>query len=170
MSAPEIARPTVPEGYGVTESGPYLEWATVEDRLKEATEYWLATTRPDGRPHVVPRWGVWLDDRFWYDGSPETRHARNAEANPACTLHLESGTTVTIVEGISTIPEPIRGELGERLAAEYARKYGAMGYAPAPDAWSDEIAGGMRTLSPQKAIAWSKFPDDMTRFVFGSTT
>jgi len=91
-----VDRPIVPDGYGVTEEGPYLEWADVEDWLAEATEYWLASTWPDGRPHVVPRWGVWLDERFWYDGSPETRHARNLSINPACALHLESGTTVTI--------------------------------------------------------------------------
>jgi hypothetical protein len=107
-----------------------------------------------------------MDDRFWYDGSPETRHARNLTTNPACALHLESGTTVTIVEGSSMPSSPIRGDLGERLSAEYGRKYGRLGYAPGPDAWSDEVAGGMSVLTPEKAIAWSKFPDDMTRYVF----
>ena len=103
----------------------------------------MATTRPDGRPHVVPRWGVWLDERFWYDGSPMTRHARNIASNPSCALHLESGTTVTIIEGTSRPSEPIQGELGQRLAAEYSRKYERLGYAPAADAWSGEDAGGM---------------------------
>jgi hypothetical protein len=159
-------RPLVPDGYGVQETGPFLEWADVEDWLVESTEYWLASTRPHGRPHVVPRWGVWLDERFWYDGSPATRHARNLEVNPACALHLESGTTVTIVEGRSHRSDPIVGALGERLAAEYARKYQKLGYAPTADAWSDEEAGGMRVLTPEKAIAWSQFPSDMTRYVF----
>jgi hypothetical protein len=166
MSARILGRPQVPDGYGVTEDGPYLPWTDVEDWLVEATEYWLATTRPDGRPHVVPRWGVWLDGRFWYDGSPETRHARNLASNPACALHLESGTTVTIVEGHSVRSDPIREELGERLSAEYGRKYKRLGYAPEPGAWSDDAAGGMCVLTPEKALAWSKFPDDMTRYVF----
>ena len=161
-----VDRPIVPDGYGVTEEGPYLEWADVEDWLAEATEYWLASTWPDGRPHVVPRWGVWLDERFWYDGSPETRHARNLSINPACALHLESGTTVTIVEGASRSSQPIIGTLGERLAVEYSRKYEKLGYAPAADAWSGEHAGGMRVLTPEKAIAWTQFPADMTRYVF----
>jgi len=159
-------RPEVPDGYGVKEDGPFLEWVSVEDWLIEATEYWLASTRPDGRPHVVPRWGVWLDERFWYDGSPMTRHARNIVANPACALHLESGTTVTIIEGTSRPSEPILGELGERLAAEYARKYERLGYAPAADAWSGDDSGGMCLLTPAKGIAWSQFPTDMTRYVF----
>jgi hypothetical protein len=73
---------------------------------------------------------------------------------------------VTIVEGISQASRPIVGDLGERLAAEYSRKYKDQGYAPTPDAWSDEVAGGMRVLTPNKAIAWSQFPTDLTRFAF----
>ena len=166
MSVRIDGRPDMPEGYGVKDEGPYLPWADVEDWLVEATEYWMATTRPDGRPHVVPRWGVWLDDRFWYDGSPMTRHARNIASNPACALHLESGTTVTIIEGTSRPSEPIRGELGERLASEYVRKYERLGYAPAADAWSGDDSGGMCLLTPEKGIAWSQFPNDLTRYVF----
>ncbi len=162
-----IGRPELPDGYGVQEDGPFLDWNVVEGWLTDSNEYWLASTRPDGRPHVVPRWGVWLDNVFWYDGSPATRHTRNVEQNPACALHLESGwTTVTIVEGTSQRSEPILGDLGERLAAEYVRKYKTHGYAPEPDAWSNEMAGGMRILRPEKAIAWSQFPTDMTRFGF----
>ena len=118
MSVRIDGRPDVPEGYGVKDEGPFLQWADVEDWLVEATEYWMATTRPDGRPHVVPRWGVWLDDRFWYDGSPMTRHARNIASNPACALHLESGTTVTIIEGTS---RPFRADPGRARGASRLR-------------------------------------------------
>jgi Pyridoxamine 5'-phosphate oxidase len=164
------SRPQMPEGYGVDTATIYEDWPTVEERLREATEYWLATTRADGRPHVIPRWGIWLDGRLWYDGSPQTLHARNLALNPACALHLESGSTVTIVEGSSLASSPVAGELGERVSAEYRRKYEARGYAPGPDSWSDEIAGGMRILTPVKALAWSKFPDDLTRFDFEAPT
>ncbi|HET9518589.1 MAG TPA: pyridoxamine 5'-phosphate oxidase family protein, partial [Actinoplanes sp.] len=90
---PSRDRPTMPAGYGLptTEDG-LLAWPAVAAKLVSATAYWLATVRPDGTPHVVPRWGVWLDNRFWYDGAPTTRHARNLAGNPACVLHLESGT------------------------------------------------------------------------------
>lgn len=165
MTPPNIDRPEMPSGYGVEQATRYLEWPEVGARLTDSLNYWLATTRPDGRPHVVPRWGVWLDDAFWYDGSPETFHVKNLEHNPVCALHLESGTEVTIVEGRSIRPEPIVGELGERLAAEYGRKYGTQ-YSPEPDAWSDEIAGGMRTIAPDRVLAWTDFPKDLTRFTF----
>lgn len=156
----------MPAGYGVSEGNPYLEWSDVEARLVEGVNYWMATTRPDGRPHVVPRWGVWVDGRFWYDGSPDTRHARNAAVNPYCALHLEDGLAVTIVEGVTFPSDPITGSKGRRLSDEYMRKYRSMGYAPGPGAWSGPDAGGLRVFTPKLAIAWSEFSLDPTRFRF----
>lgn len=163
---PMVDRPLIPEGYGVRSDGPLLDWAVVESRLIEASHYWVATTSADGGPHAVPRWGVWLDGRFWYDGSPRTKHARNLQIDPRCTLHLEEGAAATIVEGLSVASSPISVALGERLSVEFTRKYRNLGYAPAPDAWSDGDAGGMRVLTPAKAMAWSEFPTDVTRFRF----
>lgn len=165
MTEPKRDRPKIPDGYGVDQADRYVSWDDVETNLRESLHYWLSTTRPNGRPHVVPRWGVWLDGRFWYDGSPETLHVRNLDQNPECVLHLESGQEAIIVEGTSLRADPIDGELGEWLAAEYGRKYGS-DYTPPPDAWSDEIAGGMRTIAPQKVMAWTEFPKDLTRFTF----
>lgn len=166
MSVRATGRPEMPDGYGVVESGPMLDWETVETRLVDSVHYWLSTTRPDGRPHVVPRWGVWVDEQFFYDGSPQTRHARNLAVNPNCALHLEDGIAVTILEGISTVPDPVTGELAERMSAEFIRKYENLGYAPGPDSWSGEGAGGLHVFVPRTAIAWSQFPTDLTRFAF----
>lgn len=149
--------------------GDPLTWDQVENRLVGSVHYWLASTYPDGRPHVVPRWGVWFDDAFWYDGSPKTRHAINLSKNPHCSLHLESGSEVTILEGISNASNPIVGALGEHLSEKFRLKYEELGYAPESDAWSDDIAGGLRVLTPTKVIAWSTFPTDVTRFTFEAT-
>ncbi|RKS75616.1 pyridoxamine 5'-phosphate oxidase [Motilibacter peucedani] len=156
----------MPEGYGLpgTTDG-LLDWAQVEARLVAATHYWLASVRPDGRPHVVPRWGVWVDGRFWYDGAPTTVHARNLTGNPACTLHLESGAEAVIVEGTSSPARADADPLGARLAEAFA-KYAAMGYSPGPDSWSGEDGGGLRVLVPRRALAWFSFPADATRFSF----
>jgi hypothetical protein len=162
-----VDRPRMPEGYGVPEGTEGIRsWREVESQLIESLHFWLSSTRPDGRPHVVPRWGVWLDGRFWYDGSPDTIHARNVRANPACSLNLESGADVVIVEGTSRPSAPIEGELGVRLSDAFVRKYGIRGYAPEPDAWSGAEAGGMYVLTPSKAMAWRDFPVDVTRFRF----
>lgn len=165
MSQPRRDRPEMPDGYGVETADEFVSWETIEANLRDSLHYWLSTTRRDGGPHVVPRWGVWLDGRFWYDGSPETLHVRNLQRDPRCVLHLESGERAIIVEGHSLRAEPIRGELGEQLSAEFTRKYGPE-YTPEPDAWSDEIAGGMRTIAPLKVLAWTRFPKDLTRYIF----
>lgn len=112
---PRVTRPTFPEGYGLPEASEgLLEWAEVEARLRDALHYWMCSVRPDGRPHSVPRWGVWLDGRFYYDGSPTTVHARNVERNPAVTVTLESGAEVVIVEGVSHAARADPDALGAR--------------------------------------------------------
>jgi hypothetical protein len=165
-SAPVADRPVLPGGYGVptTISG-LLPWSAVEQRLVAALHYWLATVRPDGTPHVVPRWGVWLDGRFWYEGAPTTRHARNLATNPACSLHLESGTEAVIVEGSSVPTRADADGLGVRLAGAF-EKYHDYGYSPGADSWSGEGGGGLCVLTPRRALAWFSFPKDCTRFRF----
>jgi hypothetical protein len=163
---PHAGRPTFPEGYGLpTSTDGLLTWGQVEERLVPATHYWLASTRPDGRPHVVPRWGVWVDGRFWYDGAPSTVHAQNLERNPACALHLESGAEAVIVEGESRAARADAEGLGARIAAAFA-KYHDLGYSPGADAWSGEDGGGLRVLVPHRELAWFSFPKDATRFTF----
>jgi len=164
--APHADRPTFPQGYGLpSTSEGLLAWPAVEERLISARAYWLATVRPDGRPHVVPRWGVWVEGRFWYDGDPTTRHAQNLVANPACALHLESGTEVVVVEGTSTPARAPVATLGARLAEAFG-KYHDLGYRPEAGAWDGPDGGGLRVLVPRRALAWFSFPGDATRFRF----
>ena len=164
---PSRDRPVMPDGYGVPvgDEG-LLDWSQVEERLVASDQYWMATTRPDGRPHVVPRWGVWVDGRLYYDGAPTTVHARNLAGNPACTLHLEDGWKAVVVDGSSAPATPPGPLLGARLSAAFAAKYAARGYEPAADAWEGPGAGGLSVFTPTKAVAWFDFPNDVTRFRF----
>ena len=164
---PSSDRPRMPDGYGVPDHHEGLvDWADVEERLERAPVYWMATTRPDGRPHVVPRWGVWIDRRFWYDGSPDTVHVRNLTQNPACALHLEDGTQAVIVEGMAAPSEPPTPDLAISLSDAFKAKYAELGYSPEPDAWSRGDAGGLVVFRPHKAMAWFDFPGDVSRFTF----
>lgn len=167
LPRPSRDRPQMPEGYGVPASSDgLLDWSDVEARLVAAPQYWMATSRTDGRPHVVPRWGVWVDGRLWYDGAPTTVHARNLAHNSACTLHLEDGWQAVIVDGASQPAAPPGLELGARLAAAFADKYADRGYKPEPDAWEGPAAGGLVVFTSTKALAWFDFPNDVTRFRF----
>ena len=167
MRRPVRDRPKFPDGYGVpkTDQG-VLEWSAVEERLEESSNYWMATTRTDGRPHVVPRWGVWMDGLLWYDGATDTVHVQNLAANSACVLHLEDGRRAVMVEGKSEAADPPGLELGCRLAAKFSSKYSELGYAPKPDSWEGTDSGGLRVFTPLKAMAWFDFPTDVTRFRF----
>lgn len=166
MTAPTSSRPTLPDGYGLPETTDgLLDWAAVEERLVASLHYWLSSVRPDGTPHTVPRWGVWVDGRFWYDGAPTTRHARNVQQNPAVTLTLEDGKEAVIVEGTSEATRADADDLGPRLSAAFA-KYHDQGYEPAADAWAGEDGGGLRVVTPRRALAWFSFPTDCTRFRF----
>jgi nitroimidazol reductase NimA-like FMN-containing flavoprotein (pyridoxamine 5'-phosphate oxidase superfamily) len=159
-------RPKFPAGYGLPDSTEgLLDWSAVEVRLIAAEHYWLATVRPDGRPHVVPRWGVWLDSRLYYDGAPTTRHARNLSVNPACTLNLEDGKQSVILEGVSEESRADADDLGARLAESFS-KYHKDGYEPTADSWAGEYGGGLRVFTPHVAMAWFHFPTDATRFRF----
>lgn len=167
MSPISSDRPRVPAGYGVPgDDEGVLEWSAVESRLKASLHYWMATTRPDGRPHVVPRWGVWMDGRFWYDGAVDTIHVRNLNHNTACVLHLEDGRQAVMLEGRSEVADPPGLEAGGRLAAGFSSKYAQLGYSPKPDSWEGVDAGGLRVFTPNKAMAWFDFPTDVTRFKF----
>jgi Pyridoxamine 5'-phosphate oxidase len=97
LAAPTAAPPVL---FGApAPSGELLPWSWAEQRLVAARNYWIATTRPDGRPHCRPVWGVWLPDGFWFSTGSVARH--NLVANPQITVHLESGDQVVIVEGVA---------------------------------------------------------------------
>lgn len=168
----ERDRPDLPDGYlppevlARPEGEGLLDWRDVDERLRESKHYWMSSTRPDGRPHVVPRWGAWIDGSLYYDGSPETVHARNLRANPACSLHIGDGAEAIIIEGTAQASEPLAADQGQPVADEIGRKYGADGYTPEPDAWSGTDAGGLVVFTPNKGLAWYDFPNDLTRFRF----
>ena len=112
---------TIPAVYGKPKK--VLDWNTVYGRLDQAERYWLATTRPDGRPHVVPVDGVWLDGIWYFGGHPDTIHQRNLQTNRKIAIHLEDAMAVVIVEGDA---EWIKQSAGaaKRLAETSNAKYG----------------------------------------------
>ena len=91
-------------GYGILPAGEgsgLMAWAEAERRLTVSHDYWCATVRPDGAPHVMPVWGVWLDGRLWFSSSLRSRKARNLAADPRCTLTTDDARDPVVVEGIA---------------------------------------------------------------------
>jgi hypothetical protein len=61
MEIPRVSRPCRP-GQGIsgpTEGSGLLHWSRAAERLSTARNYRVATVWPDGRPHVMPVWGMW---------------------------------------------------------------------------------------------------------------
>lgn len=145
------SRPNIQKDYGIPESEEgMLSWDFVTDRLAAARNYWVSTTRPDGRPHATPSWAVWLDGTLYFGGGRQTRKARNMAANPAVVVHLESGDEVVILEGV--VEEITDPALQERIDDAYEAKYGMRHGTPV---WA---------LRVEQAFAWSGYPTTVTRW------
>ena len=149
-------RLTLPPEYGAPAKT--LAWADVEARLVAASHVWLATVRPDGRPHTVPVDAVWLDGEVWFGGSAETVKHRNLLADDRATLHLPEAKSAVILEGRCQLVTPDQPTV-QRLIAVSREKYG---YSPPADAY----AGGVWRFRPSKVMAWTSLPVDATRFRF----
>jgi len=162
MNTPKISRPNFPKGY-TDNPASYVDWEWVATQLTESKNYWLCSVRPDGRPHVVPRWGAFIDGKFYYDGSPETRHAQNIIENPNVSLHLESGSQVVIMDGNSKPADKPDPEFAKILAKAIGGKYGDQGYSPQPNQWDE---GGLYVFTPRQCIAWTVFYENPTKFIF----
>src|SRR5262249_13140912 len=82
-TGPKASRPHMP-GYGVPKDKKgLLPWSHVTERMAEAQNYWICTVSPGRRPHATPVWGVWLDDRLYFGGGPQTRRRPNLGGDPA---------------------------------------------------------------------------------------
>jgi hypothetical protein len=115
----ETGRPDIP-GYGIHPDGEgILPWSFVDKRMSSARNYWVSTTRSDGRPHAAPVWGVWLDGAFYFGTGSASRKARNLAKSPNVVVHLESGDEVVIFEGgAEEVADPAL------LDAAFRAKYG----------------------------------------------
>src|SRR5881396_3397972 len=70
---PKATRPNIP-GYGLpkTKKG-LLSWRWAEDRLRKSRQYWIATTGPEGRPHVMVVWALWLNGSLYFSTGSKSR-------------------------------------------------------------------------------------------------
>ena len=96
-------------------------WAQAQRRLAEGQWYWLATVRPDGRPHVMPVLSVWLDGALYFVAGEASRKARNLARDPRCVVTVATEDAHPVVEGEAA---QVRDEARlNEVAAVYASKY-----------------------------------------------
>ena len=110
-------------------------------RLRASASYWLATTRPDGRPHAAPVWGVLAGGEFWFGTAGQK--ARNLRHTPYAVVHGESADDVAILEG--PVERRPLSDAPEDVAAAFRAKY------------ADPLTGGPFELAgaaPPDGEAW----------------
>jgi hypothetical protein len=75
-AAPRTERPQIRD-YGISKSRTgLLPWKWAVKKLSESREYWMVTVRPDGRPHAMIVWGLWVDGAFWFGTGSKTHGNR----------------------------------------------------------------------------------------------
>ncbi len=79
-----------------------LPWVDARRQLEAAKTYWLASVRPDGRPHVAPVWGVWLDDVLLFSTAETSRKGRNLADNQQCAVSVQGDGLDLVVEGVAS--------------------------------------------------------------------
>ncbi len=97
-------------------------WSWAHERLEKSHNYWIATSRSNGQPHLMLVWGVWWQDAFWFSTGPRTRKAKNLAGNPSCAVGTEGADEAVILEG--TAQAVSDRTVWKQLIEIYNRKYG----------------------------------------------
>jgi hypothetical protein len=164
---PKAGAPGFPEGYGVPgskgETGERIPWSDVEEKLRAAENYWIATVAQASRLHVRPVDGVWVEGALCFGGAPETRWARNLRANPAISVNLSSEREAIILEGTAELISDPDHPLAVASTAAAREKY--------PQYFTSGVLAEFHpfwALRPRRAYAWSLegFPERATRWDF----
>lgn len=151
-----------------------LPWSRPRDILASDTPaadltFFVATTRPDGRPHSAGVGAVWADNALYFVSGPGTQKSRNLAANPACSVAVRLRGMDLVLEGEAH--RVTDADTLERLAAVYrsggwpaevagdafTAPYSAPSAGPAP--WylyrlSLHTAVGVAGAEPHGATAW----------------
>jgi Pyridoxamine 5'-phosphate oxidase len=109
-------------GYGLPSGREgLLPWKWAEERLKKSHNYWITTVKPDGSPHSMVVWGLWMDGVLLFSTGRQSRKARNLEENPRCVMATERAEQAVIVEGVAE--ETMDVELRSRFLKICEKKY-----------------------------------------------
>jgi PPOX class probable F420-dependent enzyme len=130
---PAADRPHMP-GYGIaTDADGMLAWDWAVQRLTASHTYWVATTGPDGAPHLAAVWAVWSTDALCFSTGARSVKARNLAHEPRCAITPGDAEEAVVIEGIAE--RLTDATTLAALASVYNAKYGS-GF---PDASADPV-------------------------------
>ncbi len=154
-----------PSDYGQTPEllKELLPWDEVAGRIAGARNYWLVTLHPDGRPHLRPVDGVFVENVLCFGGSPETRWVRHLQHHREITASLPDDDHAVILEGTAELVEdaddPLADAVNTANRVKYPQYFSSDEPSPFHPFWC---------LRPARVYAWSLtgFPARATRFDF----
>ncbi len=112
-------------GYGILppdQGRGLLPFAWAEERLRSSHSYWIATCRPEGRPHLMPVWGVWLDGRFFFSSSRQSVKAHNLATAPEIAVATDNPDEAVMLEGVAALIQPAAEVFGRFNDASWASR------------------------------------------------
>jgi hypothetical protein len=90
----------------------------LESREGESATRFLATTRPDGRPHLAGVGALWDDGKVYVVSGTGTRKSRNLAENPHCAISMSFTGIDLVIEGAAE--RVTDDDTLQRLAKRYA--------------------------------------------------
>ena len=146
-----------------------LSWASVQRLLRAAPSLWIATTNPDGSPHLVQQWCAWVDDTLYFEGSHRTRWARNLARDPRLGFGFQVEDRSAYGEAVVDIAHGLERPVAVKIARQYSTKYGPrFDYRPVADQYQQ---GPVFRARPTKIVAFDvkRFSSSATRFSSSAT-
>ena len=117
------------------------------ERLNREKNCWIASVRPDRRPHLVPVWFVWHEGLFFVGMKAGSVKAVNFQNNPLVSLALENGSHPVICEG--SVKEVAEGDYSAEMLTKFMQKYDW-------DIPSDPDYNLVVAITPKKWLIWGE--------------
>jgi beta-lactamase superfamily II metal-dependent hydrolase len=158
---PRRIRPKFPEKWHVpNHPNLWITWEHANDKLAGEMVYWVSTATRLGRPHAVPVWGIWKQNRFYFETDPKSAKGRNLLNNQSLVVHVQDGNDTVILEGSARREK--RKETLNQLRKDYVRKY-----QYTPD-WSNEEDQIVFMIEPTIVHAWKapRMHRSLVKFIF----
>jgi hypothetical protein len=129
----------------------HIPWEGTELRLRSGRSLIIASTRPEGRPHAMPVWFLWLDQRLYFMTPSTTQKARNLAREPWLVAHVGDGDDVLMVEGPAL--RVTDASERDRTDAAYRDKY-VDPVSGARASIFDNAANELYRVDPWRIVTW----------------
>jgi nitroimidazol reductase NimA-like FMN-containing flavoprotein (pyridoxamine 5'-phosphate oxidase superfamily) len=158
---------TSPRGTPLTGLG----WADVRTKIAAADDYLLATTDPDGRPHVVPVLAVWHEETVGIVMFRQSRKARNLARNSGCAVTVPGAEVDLVLEGTAQLVRDVTQlqEIADLFPAKYPWWHPVVRDDKLYDPGAPDEPRHVYAVEPDQVFAFGKeYGFSATRFAKGS--